>query len=138
VRTWITYAEAAEILGCHYSNVPKLIRKGHLTSRGRVGDGALDRSEVEALAERRRLASENFAPKPKPDRKRVELRPDSDHDWLSPREVAQLVGITPQAVIKRIHRERLPATEKDGRWWVRRDLLEQVEAARLAGKTRLP
>ncbi len=33
----ISYAEAAEILGCHFSNVAKLIRKGHLRSERRRG-----------------------------------------------------------------------------------------------------
>ena len=29
----LTYAQSAAILGCHFSNVAKLIRKGDLTSR---------------------------------------------------------------------------------------------------------
>ena len=35
VSKWVTYAEAAAILGCHVSNVPKLIRKGELTKARR-------------------------------------------------------------------------------------------------------
>jgi hypothetical protein len=37
-----------------------------------------------------------------------------------------------------VHRERLPAIENGGRYWVWRDHLEMVEAARLARKTRRP
>ena len=52
----VTYAEAARILGCHVSIVPKLIRKGHLHSEQRR-DGALVRAEVEALAQQGRQAA---------------------------------------------------------------------------------
>ena len=48
----LTYEEAAAILGCHFSNVAKLIRKGDLTSTGKRG-ASLNRRQVEALAERR-------------------------------------------------------------------------------------
>lgn len=128
----ITYEQAADILGCHVSNVAKLIRKGHLTSTGRRG-ASLDRGQVEQLRDQRAEA-----PPPTPPRPRVDHRPDNEHDWLSPGHVAVLLGVTPQAVRQRIRRGRLPAVENGGRLWVRRDLLEQVEAARLVAKTRRP
>jgi hypothetical protein len=52
VTTRISYEQAAVILGCHCSNVAKLIRKGELTSTGKRG-ASLSREQVEALAERR-------------------------------------------------------------------------------------
>jgi len=58
------------------------------------------------------------------------------HEWLSPRQVAGLLGVTSYSVRRRIHRGKLPAVKNGGRLWVRRDLLEQVEAARLVRKTR--
>jgi hypothetical protein len=48
----LTYQQAAAILGCHVSNVPKLICKGDLTSTGKRG-ASLNREQVEALADRR-------------------------------------------------------------------------------------
>ena len=131
----LTYEQAAAILGCHFSNVAKLIRKGDLTSTGKRG-ASLSREQVEALAERR--AAERAARAARPPRKsqRVDHRPDQEHEWLSPRQVAVLLGVTRPAVQGRIHRGTLPATENAGRFWVRRDLLEQVEAARLVRKTR--
>jgi len=45
-----------------------------------------------------------------------------------------MLGVTRPAVSGRIQRGKLPATENGGRYWVRRDLLEQVEAARLVRK----
>ena len=76
----ITYAEAAATLGCHVSNVAKLIRKGDLTSTGKRG-ASLSREQVEALAERR--AAERAARAARPPRKyqRVDVRPDDDHEW---------------------------------------------------------
>ena len=56
----LTYEQAAAILGCHFSNVAKLIRKGDLTSTGKRG-ASLSREQVEALAERR-LPSERPGP----------------------------------------------------------------------------
>ena len=69
---------------------------------------------------------------------RVDHRPDEEHEWLSTRQVAELLGVTKPAVIGRITRERLPAVRNGGRLWVRRDCFEQVEAARLVRKTRRP
>ena len=132
----LTYQPAAAILGCHVSNVAKLVTKDQLTSHGHIRDGALDRSEVEALAERRAQQREALTARPRRKYQRVDHRPDSDHEWLSPRQVAELLGVTRPAVQGRIHRGTLPATENGGRFWVRRDLLEQFEAARLVVKTR--
>jgi excisionase family DNA binding protein len=135
---WVTYAQAAELLGCHVSNVAKLVAKGQLQSRGYVRDGSLDRADVEALAERRARERETQAARPPRRYQRVDHRPAAEHEWLSIREVAALLGVTGPAVMGRIHRERLPAVQNGGRWWVRRDLLEQVEAARLVRRTRRP
>jgi len=132
---WITYREAAAILGCHVSNVAKLIDKGELTSRGKRG-GSLDRDQVQALARHRAHLRETRAKRPPHRYQRVDHRPDHEHEWLSPTQVAVLLGVTKPAVIGRITRERLPAVRNGGRLWVRRDLLEQVEDARLARRTR--
>jgi excisionase family DNA binding protein len=134
----LTYEQAAAILGCHVSNVAKLVTKGQLKSRGRVRDGALERAEVEALAKRRAAEHEARASRPPRRYQRVDYRPDTDHEWLSVPQVAALLGVTRPAVSGRIHRGTLPAVENGGRFWVRRDLLEQVEAARLVRKTRRP
>lgn len=102
------------------------------------GVGDLSREQVDALAERR--AAERAARPARSPRKyqRVDHRPVQDHEWLAPRQVAELLGVTRPAVQGRIHRGTLPATENGGRYWVRRDLLEQGEAARFVRKTRRP
>lgn len=136
MTTWVTYAKAAEILGCHISNVSKLIDKGQLISTGQRR-ASLDRESVEQLARRRDLKRQALARRPRGSR-RIDHRPDHEHEWLSPREVAELLGVTPQAVTRRIRTERLPGVEHGGRQWVRRDHLELVGAARLARKTGRP
>ena len=133
----ITYEQAADILGCHVSNVPKLVAKGLLTSSGQRG-GSLDRLEVEVLASRRDAERDAREKRPPRQYQRVDHRPDADHDWLSPKQVAELLGVTKPTVIGRITRDKLPAVKNGGRYWVRRDLLEQVEAARLVRQTRRP
>ena len=133
----ISYTQAAAILGCHVSTVAKLAAKGELTSSGQRW-GSLDREKVEALALRRAEERAARAARPPRDYRRVDHRPDHEHDWLSLREVAGLLGVTSAAVRRRIRRRKLPAVESGARLWVRRDLLEQVEAARLVRKTRRP
>ena len=134
----ITYAEASALLDCHVSNIPKLIARGQLTVHrepGRVR-GHLLRTDVLQLAEVRAAAA--AAPKVYVRPKKVDRRPDADHDWLTPAQAGRVVAITAMGIHQRIRRERLPAVKNQGRWWVRRDLLEQVEAARLAVRTRTP
>lgn len=134
MTSWVTYAEAAEILGCHVSNVSKLVDKGELNSTGRRG-ASFDRDSVESLAKRRDVERQARVLRPR-GYQRIDHRPDHEHEWLSPREVAKLLGVTRTAVSRRIRTGRLPGVVNGGRQWVRRDHLEQVEAARLARKTR--
>jgi hypothetical protein len=133
----ISYNQAAAILGCHVSNVAKLAAEGELTSSGKRG-GSLDRAQVLALADNHVADREARASRPPRRHQRIDHRPDQVHQWLSPRQVAGLLGVTSYSVRRRIYRDRLPAVKSGGRLWVRRDLLEQVEAARLVGKTRRP
>lgn len=83
VSARLTYAQAADLLGCHVSNIPKLIRKGYLTSERRR-DGALDRADVERLAALRAWRAANLPPT-SPGRSK---RPDRQHEWLRPSQVA--------------------------------------------------
>jgi hypothetical protein len=65
--------EAAAILGCHVSNIPKPLRKGILTSRRatRLSLPSIDRGEVEALADRRSGESDMRASRPRRTYQRV-------------------------------------------------------------------
>ena len=135
----LTYDQAAAMLECHVSNIPKLIRKGHLPRHRDPGRrrGYLLRADVEALIEARVQVEHAASPRIRR-RLPIDRRPDAEHDWLAPTEVARLTGLTHQGILARIRRGRLPATRDHGRWWVRRDHLEQVEASKLAAQTRAP
>ena len=58
--------------------------------------------------------------------------PDAVHEWLSPAQVADLVGVTSQAIRTRLKLGTMPGVQLAGRWWVRADHLEMFERARLA------
>ena len=133
----VTYEEAAKILDCHISNVPKLVRRGELTSSG-TRRGALSRVEVDALAHRRSAKKQReHSSQLRGPRGSITGRTRTTSGSL-PRQVAELVGITKPAVLKRIHRGKLPAVQGGGRFWVRYDHLELVERARLAQRVRHP
>lgn len=121
---WITHREAAEILGCHVSLIPKMIRRGDLASRRERP--SLRRADVEKLRERR------VAPKPSKPKRGAPQPPDSEHDWLLAPEAGALMGVSAEAVRVRARRGRLPSEVHDGRRWFRRDHLELVARARNA------
>ena len=93
----LTYAQAAAILGCHFSNVASLIRKGDLTSTVKRG-ASLNREQVQALASRRATERAARAARTPCKSQRIDLRPDQEHEWPSPRQVAELLGVTRPAV----------------------------------------
>jgi hypothetical protein len=117
---WITAREAAEILGVHMSNIPKLARRGELTRR--ATRPVILRADVEALRDRRAEAKSGVgATTPQP--------PDDDHHWLDSDAAATMMGVGRVAVNARARRGRLPSEKHDGRRWFRRDHLELVKRA---------
>lgn len=138
---WITQREAAVLLGCHKSRVAKLVAQGLLTSRG-TRSGSLNRRQVEQLAAWRAAAPERAEvarDRRQAEREAARVRgrtPDTVHEWFSVPQAAQLLGVSRVAVGRRCHRGTLPHTWFGGRRWIRRDLLELVERARRAQRTR--
>ena len=131
----VTYAGAAEILGCHVSNVPKLIAKGQLQSDHHHPGGSLDLHQVEQLAAtraeaaRQRRLRAQLPPRRTPPR---DPRPDHEHEWVSAEGAGRVLGISAQAVTKRARKGTIPHTRVNGRVWVRADHLALVANARLA------
>jgi excisionase family DNA binding protein len=126
--TWLTYQEAADILGTHVSNVAKLVRKGELASRG-GRSGSLARAEVETLDQRRRAHKLELASRGPRRYQRVDHRPDREHEWVNPREAAARLGVSTVTVRRRIDHETLPGTVHEGYYWMRREHLELIEKA---------
>ena len=56
--------------------------------------------------------------------------PDRDHVWLDTVAAAVVLGVSANRVRQLIEAERIPATRHGRRWWLRRDLVEQCQAAR--------
>ncbi|SDS20770.1 DNA binding domain-containing protein, excisionase family [Nocardioides scoriae] len=130
----MTYAQAAAILGVHVSNVPKLVTRGEIRSRGTRGPHAsLLRADVEAVLERRRerrraKAGQEAAPPPRP----VTAPPDDDHEWLTLEEAGEVIGISGQAVGKRAKRGKIPHVRQGVRVWVRADHAQIAANSRTA------
>ena len=131
----VTYAGAAEILGCHVSYVPKLIAKGLLQSDRRHPGGSLDLHQVEQLAAiraeaaRQRRLRAQLPPRRTPPR---DPRPDHEHEWVSAERAGRVLGISAQAVTKRARKGTIPHTRANGRVWVRADHLALVANAKRA------
>ena len=121
---WITQREAADILGCHVSLIPKMLRRGDLTSRPERP--SLRRADVEAVRDRRLALV--AAQTNRPDKREVQP-PDNVHDWLLAPEAGEFMGVGPEAVRVRARRGKLPSELHEGRRWFRRDHLELVRRA---------
>ncbi len=126
----MTHRQAALLLGVHVSLIPKMLRRGELTSRGE--SPALSRRQVIELAaarnaeaderERRRTAPPLSGPRP----------PDDEHQWLPTPAAAAVLGCTEIALKGRAARGQVPYTVHGGRRWFRLDLLELLLRARAA------
>src|SRR6476469_1513870 len=135
---WVTYKQAARILGVHFSNVPKMVRRGDLTPHP-TRRPSLRLADVirlrDARAERARLRS--LPPEPRPP-KDPPQPPDREQPWVGAEVVARHMGVGVSAVHQRSRRGRLPfALGSDGR--TRFYQLAQVDAtlrAQVATRTR--
>lgn len=129
----MTHRQAAELLGVHVSLIPKMLRRGDLTSRGE--SPALSRRQVVELAAvraaeaderaRRRTTPPSSGPRP----------PDDEHEWLPTPSAAAVLGCTEIALKGRAARGQVPYTVHGGRRWFRLDLLELLLRARAARST---
>lgn len=130
VAEWITVREAAQILDVHMSALPKMVRRGDLTKREQRP--VLNRAEVVAYRDARQ-AAQVAAQK----RATVGLRqPDDHHDWLTPDQAAEVMGVSPVALNARARRGRIPSVVFKRRRWYRRDHLELVLRAHAAERFR--
>lgn len=134
---WVTYLEAARMIGCSPGLVGRMVKSGELEARGRQEQRWLPTiSRVSALevaearAERQRLAELRRTARP------AWLPPDDGNVWLSPQEAGLVIGLTHMGVRYRAIHGLIPATRCGGRWWLRRDHVEQAAAARVFQRRR--
>jgi hypothetical protein len=127
---WVTHREAARLLGVHVSLIPKMLRRGDLTSRRERP--SLSRAQVVELAAARQHAAaeqEQRRTEPRPVRPRP---PDDERDWLLGPAAAVVLGCSEGALGMRANRGQVPFTLHAGRRWYRLDLLELQVRARVA------
>jgi excisionase family DNA binding protein len=131
---WISWTEAAEIVGCARDLIPQLVAQGHLEQRpAHRTTPSLCRTSVEAyapvFAEQRAEARRHKAELQQARTERSHGPADGDV-WLSVETSALVLGLSPSRVLQLVHAELLPATQIGRRWWLRRSDVEQVAAAR--------
>lgn len=127
----ITHAQAAVLLGCHISNIGKLVGKGQLHSTGMRGPGVgtLDLDEVLHLREQRaRLVASRRAAE---EARRQHDPPADGNEWLTTAQVAERLGVTRGAVTSRVRHDTVPHVRRGKRVWIRADHLEVWQRAKL-------
>ena len=129
----MTHREAALLLGVHVSLIPKMLRRGDLTSRRERP--SLSRDQVVALAAvRRAAAAERERRRPLVDMTGPQP-PDDEHEWLLVPTAAVVLGCSEGALKMRANRGRVPYTVHGGRRWFRLDQLELLVRAQVARST---
>jgi excisionase family DNA binding protein len=133
---WMTWVEAAQIIGAPRHIVESWIRDGRLrTRRAPRAKPSVERLSAEALAiEWRAIVTEREAKRRARQRSQEARRrlasPPADGDtWLTPSQAADLLGCSQQAVRNRVHSERLPGVQVGGRIWLRQRDVEQAARA---------
>ncbi len=136
---WITWSQAAELVGCSVSVIERHTRTGRIQSRPLRHRGhyqpTLSRTSVEAFAtwwrpmnaerEQRRAERARTARAQEPIGP-----PDDGQVWLGATTAALVIGCTPQWVGRIASEERIPAVRRGRRWWLRRTDVEIFAAAR--------
>lgn len=143
---WLTWQEAADLVGCPVATIDWHKRQGRILSRGQRR-ASLERASVEAFGtwwrERERRRAERRAARLEAGKGHL---PPGPHGWLSTGQAGELLGITASEVVYRIDVGHLTGQQapSTGRWWVPeaevRALvaedarwMTQAEAAALAG-----
>ncbi|MFC7726180.1 hypothetical protein ACFQW6_13765 [Nocardioides sp. GCM10028917] len=137
MNEWVTHRQAAELLGVHVSLIPKMLRRGDLTTRGAWP--SLSRAEVGELAAVREARAAERAAKRQQRRPATQPQPasppDDGHEWLPLAAAAAVLGCSEGALKMRATRGRVPYMVHDGRRWFRLDHLELWLRARAARST---
>jgi len=126
---WITWVQAVQVIGAPRHIVESWIRDGRLrTRRAPRQKASVELLSAEALAvEWRSIVAEREAKRRSEEaRKRLAHPPDDGDDWLTPRQAAELLGCSQQAVRNQVHSGRMPGIQRGRRIWLRRRDVEQV------------
>ncbi|MDN4175636.1 helix-turn-helix domain-containing protein [Nocardioides sp. SOB77] len=131
--TWVSLADAADIIGCSIATVPGFVTEGLVVQRpGPRQQASINRGSAERAG---RVLAERREAKRAERRLRDEQRtsngpPDDGTVWLSVKTTALLLGLSESGVTLKVRAGTLPATQRGRRWWVRRDDAERAAAAK--------
>ena len=122
---WVTYKQAARILGVTHTTVGAMIQDGRLTGRALAASyyPSINAASVRAHAGEREAAA-RVREQARHDQEERQLPPQDGQVWLTARVAAAVLGITPARLYQRAHAGRTPFTWKDGRMWFRRSDIE--------------
>ena len=135
---WVTWPEAAEIMGCPVPTIDWYTRTGRIQKRPRHGARpSLKRTSVEEFAkwwrqrqtareQRRTVTGEgiNASPRgPAPRRRRPQAtnrprRSPVPEGWLTAQQAAEILGASPATAIRLAKHGAYPAVLHGGRWWI--------------------
>lgn len=127
---WVSWVEAAAILGCSPGTVRALVASGRLSTRPRRGPRpSVEASSVQALAVRDAWRARRRRARRKRRRRRG-AQPDNDAVWLGAVTAGLVMGVSTERVRQRARAGTLPVVVYGGRMWFRRTHVEQAAAAR--------
>lgn len=128
-QVWLSFRQAAELVGCSEKAIATAVADG-LVNQRRVHRTlpSVERASVEKFAETWRRRQERRAERR--ERREQPGPPQDGHVWLDSQTAALVLGVGRTRVSQLAARGSLPHRRHGGRLWFRRDLLEQVAAAR--------
>lgn len=132
VTTWISHAAAAELVGCNVTTIERSADAGRIVHRERYGNRpSLDLASVERFAVQWSEQQAERARRPRAEHREPQPTgpPDDGCVWLDIGTVGTILGWTSQYVARLASDERIPATRRGRRWWLRREDVERYAAA---------
>jgi len=125
---WITYKQAAEILGVTHTTVGAMIKDGRIVGRKLEASyfPSVNAGSVRARAAERE-AEARVREQVRREHEKRQLPPQDGQVWLSAPVAAAVLGITRTRLYQRARRPP-PFTWKDGRMWFRRSDVETRSA----------
>ena len=116
---WISFAKAAEIIGCSVGTVQKFARQGRFVRPGRDELRGKPSLGLESVLEVREQYLAEQVERERRRQRRTVGPPDQDHRWLRSTEVAEVLGISRSRVDQLVRDGRIPFTTNGKLRWYR-------------------
>jgi hypothetical protein len=131
---WITYVEAARVIGCADRTVARMVRDGRFVQRkGPRAQPSISAESARAVGVEVRaagLSGEQRAAERAAAKAARWTPPPDGNVWLSAETTALVLGVTTQSVHQRFADGKLPFTVHGGMKWFRRSDVEMRAAVR--------